>query len=352
MYKMPQTLNLFMTLTSCLSLCGCLAVIYFHFQLDKSHRNKAYNKIILYVIISDFFVSIGTSFGIEKGDTFQCSLQAFLTTAFPLCSIFWTTVTFYLFYLAIKNRKSSKHVFMYLHCICWGLPIVLAVLPFLSGLRYGVKEESEHEWCSISNPNDVPAWQLTFWTFASFYFWIWLSVGGFSILIGVIFYELRSRVFFTNEGVNDRLRPIVRKMIFLPMIIVLCWTIPTCYRIYFYINDANVPVLQFMSAISAASKGFITSVILLATNTVQTYVSENKEVRNFTQYRDSEATHDPTDSIRFRESSLSSTLHNPVHQSHDDDDDDHYDRFLFRVHNDCERMSRTSGESTISGVTL
>lgn len=347
---MPQTLNLFMRVVSCFSICGCLAIFYFHFKLEKSLRNKAYNKIILYVMISDFFVSIGTAFGVGKNNTFQCSLQAFLTTAFPLCSIFWTTVTFYLFYLAIKNRQSSKHVFVYLHIICWGLPIVLAVLPFSSGLRYGVKEESEHEWCSISNPNDVPTWQLTFWTFASFYFWVWLSVGGFSILIGVIFYDLSSRVFFVGEGVNDRLRPIVRKMIFLPIIIVCCWTIPTCYRIYYYLYDENVYILQFLSAMSAASKGLITSVVLLITRTVQiTFADVKKEQRSFSHYRqnDSDASIYP-DGYRESTASAASTLHNPINPSIDDYDDDNYNRFLFRVPNDNERMSHASSDSGLT----
>ena len=126
--KMPErTLDLFMTVSSCLSICGCMVIFFCHFQLDKVQRKKAYNKIIFFVVVSDFFSAIGTAFGIEKDNTVQCALQAFLTIAFPLCSIFWTTVSFYLFYLAIRNRQSSKHVMIYLHLICWGLPILLTL---------------------------------------------------------------------------------------------------------------------------------------------------------------------------------------------------------------------------------
>lgn len=334
-------------------------MFFFHFQLKPSDRNKAYNKIMLYVVVSDFFVSIGTAFGIEKDNTIQCSIQAFLTTAFPLCSIFWTTVTFYLFYLAIRNRPSNKNIFLYLHCLCWGLPIILAVLPFSSGLRYGVKSGSNHEWCSFSNPNDVPSWRLTFWTFASFYFWVWLSVGGFSIIIGVIFYELNSRVFFSTDDANERLRPIVRKMIFLPMVIVLCWTIPTCYRIYYYINDENVYVLQFISAMSASLKGFITCVILLATNTVRMKFNlgeKDENDKSYSDYRGSESiTRSASHLCRESSASIGSALQSPIHDhrgsvpdEEEEEDEDYFDRYLFRVPHDGERMSRDSRSSALS----
>jgi hypothetical protein len=361
--QMPEILNVCMIVSSALSICGCLVVFYFHFQLDKTQRNKAYNKIILYVVISDFFASIGTAFGIEEDNTFECSLQAFLTIAFPLCSIFWTTVTFYLFYLAIKNRQSSKNVMLYLHCICWGLPILFTLLPLAFGLRYGVKEGSDHEWCSLANPQDIPSWELTFWTFASFYAWVWLSVGGYSILISFIFYELKKKVFFTSDDTNDRLRPIVKKMIFLPMVIIFCWTMPTCYRIYYYINNENIYILQLMCAVSAALKGFLTCVLLITTNTVQTKFDVKKESKSLTQFRHSEQSNNPSD--HFRQSSGSvlsqtSTFHDILLPSHrdrsseldhmehgleDDEVDDEYDRYLFRVPNDHERMSRVSSDA-------
>ena len=380
--KMPErTLDLFMTVSSCLSICGCMVIFFCHFQLDKVQRKKAYNKIIFFVVVSDFFSAIGTAFGIEKDNTVQCALQAFLTIAFPLCSIFWTTVSFYLFYLAIRNRQSSKHVMIYLHLICWGLPILLTLLPLTVGLEYGVKEGSDHEWCSLSNPNDIPGWELTFWTFASFYFWVWLSVGGYSILITIIFYELNSRVFFTSDDTNARLRPIVKKMIFLPMVIIFCWTIPTCYRVYFYIHNENVYILQLLSAVSAALKGFFTSLLLIVTKTVEiNFSTVKKECKTLTQFRHSDLSnlvgHDASENFRNSSTSgvsqvSSSTLHDDIlpgsHHIHIDppettshvhhvnqeenevdedvDDDYDYERFLFRVPNDHERMSQVSSDS-------
>lgn len=270
----------------------------------------------------------------------------------------------------------------YLHLICWGLPILLTLLPLTVGLEYGVKEGNDHEWCSLSNPNDIPGWELTFWTFASFYFWVWLSVAGYSILITIIFCELRSRVFFISDDTNKRLQPIVKKMISLPVVIIFCWTIPTCYRVYYYINHENVYMLQLLSAVSAALKGFFTSALLIGTSTVQVNFSVQKEEsKSLAQFRHSDPAH-AVGHDNFRRSSasvtsqVSSALHEDIlpgahhvnvdqsdlsssqiirsihDQDDEDDEDDDYDRYLFRVPNDHERMSHSSSGEGTAGLIL
>jgi hypothetical protein len=208
----------------------------------------------------------------------------------------------------------------------------------------------------------VPDWELTFWTFASFYFWVWLSVGGFSILIGIIFYELKSRVFFTNSDTSDRLQPIVRKMIPLPMVIVFCWTIPTCYRIYFYIANENIYTLQLLSALSAASKGFFTSALLLGTNTVQMklYVVKQEFLLSSQQINGDTGSTNPStvDPGMCRLSSASTSTAQLQKQDHhhpsgdDDDEAEDHNRYLFRVAHDHERMSRVSSDSAVCGLAL
>jgi hypothetical protein len=153
-------------------------------------------------------------------------------------------------------------------------------------------------------------------------------------------------------------------MIFLPMVIIFCWTIPTCYRIYFYINNENVYILQLLCAVSAASKGFFTSALLIATNTVQMNFHVKRESNSLSHFRDSDQSNNPSDHCRNSSASglsraSTSSFHNDAHSSqheypstreheHDDDDDDDYDRYLFRVPNDHERMSRLSSDSVVS----
>ena len=236
-----------------------------------------------------------------------------------------------------------------------GFPVILALLPLTVGLRYGVKEGSDREWCSLSNPNDIPDWQLTFWTFASFYFWLWLSVVGFSTIICFIFYELRSRIFFRNDETNARLQKIVNKMILLPMVIVICWTIPTCYRIYYYIKDDNVYVLQLLSAISASSKGFLTSILLFATETVQWKVRTKRESDMTQLYRNagpdaagvivqtsSSSVASATSSLLY-DSLLPPLQQRPTMQ--DEDDDDERRVYNIRASMDNEKSFRKSRNS-------
>ena len=279
------SINFVMVVASILSLCGCSLIVFFHFRLSIAQRNKVYNKIILYVVLSDFFAATGTIFGTEKDHTFRCSLQAFLTTAFPLSSILWTTVTFYLFYLAIRNRKSRKNAMLKMHLICWGLPLILTLLP-LTSVRYGIEDHqsASNGWCFYSKRQDTPDWTLSFWIIVSFYLWVWLSVLTFSILISAIVYELNARYFFSDSDTSARLRPIVTKMIYLPIAIVVIWTVPTIYRIYSFVEDNNVYALQWFTAMLGSAKGFLTSVILVSTNSVApTFKASSNEGRKFIQ---------------------------------------------------------------------
>ena len=77
--------------------------------------------------------------GLPNNGTVECYIQAFLTNAFPLATIFWTTTIAYMVFCIIyKSRKidvNSKEILL----VTFALPVVLTLLP-LSTETYGSPE--------------------------------------------------------------------------------------------------------------------------------------------------------------------------------------------------------------------
>ena len=87
--------------------------------------------------------------GFPLNGTLQCSIQAFGVFYFPLSSWLWTVVLVY--QLRTLLILKSLHVSMsWFHGICWGIPLVLSLLP-LSTNPYGMDDYANGDLvCSVS----------------------------------------------------------------------------------------------------------------------------------------------------------------------------------------------------------
>ena len=90
-------------------------------------------------MLLSFPVTIVIHKGLPKNGTFECYLQAFLTNAFPLSTIFWTTAIAYMVYSIINNSRKINVHSVSLLIATFVFPVVLTLLP-LSTETYGSPE--------------------------------------------------------------------------------------------------------------------------------------------------------------------------------------------------------------------
>ncbi len=101
-------------------------------------KSRPFSTIVFFISLSDFCYSIINCLGFPLNGTLQCSIQAFGIFYFPLASWLWTVMLVY----QLKTLLILKmlHIPMiWIHGICWGIPLVLSLLP-LSTNPYGMDD--------------------------------------------------------------------------------------------------------------------------------------------------------------------------------------------------------------------
>ena len=132
-----------------LAAAGCFLVILTYITF-KDLRSLRYVELVTYVSLNDMIASIGLALGGSKTGSFVCTFQAIVTNLNYLSAIFWTTIIAYQLWLAVHyNHTIQQNQMLLIHLICWGLPIILTLLP-LSTNDYG-NADDESTWCFIDN---------------------------------------------------------------------------------------------------------------------------------------------------------------------------------------------------------
>ena len=101
-------------------------------------KSRPFSTIVFFISLSDFCCSIMNCLGFPLNGTLQCSIQAFGLFYFPLASWLWTVMLVY--QLRTLLILKSLHISIsWIHVICWGIPLVLSLLP-LSTNPYGMDD--------------------------------------------------------------------------------------------------------------------------------------------------------------------------------------------------------------------
>ncbi|CAC5423333.1 GCR1 [Mytilus coruscus] len=128
--------------TGALSLVGCFFMIvviwlfkkYTNFQLKKKN------------FIAAFFVSIAYLMGGLVPDGATCHFQAWFLQFFDFSVLLWVAcITFNLFMNVVRRTTTEKFEWLY-HVFCWGVSLVLSLLPFIND-HYG----PAGAWCWIES---------------------------------------------------------------------------------------------------------------------------------------------------------------------------------------------------------
>jgi hypothetical protein len=154
-------------------------------------RRKRFMKFILYMSTCDFGMGIITLFGFPESGSNLCSAQGILCIYFSLCSWFWTTALSYVSYSYVMYGKCwiSDAV---LHVVCWSLPLVLVLLPFINA-KYGSSSQDSVQWCLIVNDSRSPSYASLVWSYVSYFFWLFLCCGCMLFWAARVYWLLRTR---------------------------------------------------------------------------------------------------------------------------------------------------------------
>ena len=95
---------------------------------------------VLCIAMADTMYSLFVAFGFPRGDTVACSIQGFAVLLFSRFSWFYTDVLI----VQLFNVVVFKQYFLsikYMHGIVFSLNLLLQLLPFTTGVRYGVDDD-------------------------------------------------------------------------------------------------------------------------------------------------------------------------------------------------------------------
>jgi hypothetical protein len=210
-----KTVSITETLTGSISALACLCVILTYIFFSEI-RKLRYVELVFYIALNDFVASIGISLGSQNNNSFACYFQAIATNLCYLSSCFWTTVITFQVKQIVYSGKILKDLTPF-HAICWGLPMVLTFLPLFS-ISLGRSDDDSPSWCFITNPRPgFPQWIETFWMYAMFLFWMWLSVLINLFLLFCSWWRLKSMAVVSSD-----VKQTISKLAVYPIVITFC----------------------------------------------------------------------------------------------------------------------------------
>lgn len=125
--------------------------------------------ILVFLAIADLISAVGYTFAailfLTNNDDNNispslCTLQSFMTTAFPISSFLWTTsLAVYLFVsITLRRARTAKKLMPLFHVVAWGIPLLLCIpgsATMVLGTQTKVTASTQGtvDWCWVSFNN-------------------------------------------------------------------------------------------------------------------------------------------------------------------------------------------------------
>jgi len=212
---------------SSISIVGALFVMVVYFSLSRLRAMFAF-RLIMYLSSCDLLFSAAMLLGPLDGSSSLCKVQAVVITVFGLATVLWTVAIALTMYLVVMSR--SRNVEMHeakMALVCYGLPVLVAVLPFLTH-SYG----ENLQWCWLETDHEGSIWQV-----AVFYGPLWAAF----VVNTYCYWAIRHflvQVLDDLVGVTDEergeKRKVVNRLKWYPWVLFFCWLVGTVDCIYLY----------------------------------------------------------------------------------------------------------------------
>jgi len=202
--------------------CGLIILTYLFFP---NLRELRYIELVFYVAINDLMASIGMALGPSENGSAECWYQGLSSTGSYLSSVFWTSfITYQVYQVVVNEGKVVKNMF-YVHCFCWGVPLLLTFIPLTTSTY--ANPDDETTWCFVADRRGSPPWSQFFWFIVSFYAWLWVAMLWTVFMLVSIAAKLQRL-----EVVPDVVYGTIGKLCWYPVIITVCWSLNTVANIY------------------------------------------------------------------------------------------------------------------------
>ncbi|XP_071160101.1 cyclic AMP receptor-like protein A isoform X1 [Mytilus edulis] len=240
--------------TGALSLVGCFFMIVV-IWLFKKYTVFA-QRLILYLSIAAFFVSIAYLMGGLVPDGATCHFQAWFLQFFDFSVLLWVAcITFNLFMNVVRRTTTEKFEWLY-HVFCWGVSLVLSLLPFIND-HYG----PAGAWCWIES--DIG------WRVGIYYGPLFVILIGLVITYSYIVYSLYRKASSwqgtydpDTERQKQMLKEDIKPLTAYPFVYIAVSIFPLINRIQNAVApDSPVFALVVLQALSSPLQGAVNAVV-------------------------------------------------------------------------------------------
>ncbi len=256
--------------------------ICFCYLIFKDLRKFAF-KLVFFLSLSDVLLSVSDMLGDPQDGTATCTFQAVVNSYFAIASILWTTMIAYCLYATVIKRQAIEITRMrerYMHMLCWGYPAVFTILPATTN-SYG----TSGGWCWIKADTSVDqAWRVL-----QLYLPLWCAMG----YNAFVYYNIvktirnvlkaqreadqaaaaRGEISAANTGAREV--KMIWRLQFYPLIMLICWFMPTVNRIQNIISPKEPIFFVVLMAVTLSSlQGILNSLAYGFTPSVTNRIQE------------------------------------------------------------------------------
>ncbi|KAJ7381325.1 hypothetical protein OS493_001448 [Desmophyllum pertusum] len=244
---------------SSLELIGSLFII-FVIWLFKTYK-YFHQRLILALSVAALCGSISFMLtGVPQERGTLCEFQAWLITYFVLAILFWVCCITFNILRALRGDR-AKRLERYYHLISWGVPLVVASLPFSEGV-YG----PAGPWCWVAGDVEHSA----IWRFAIYYIPLFICIIGLFVAYAYIFVTHRRQakrwegIHSRNDTAGHERRKLwmnhVNSLMAYPFIYLVLSLAPFIHRVYNAISPEPSFVLILLHVISIPLTGLINAI--------------------------------------------------------------------------------------------
>ena len=167
---------------SILSTLGSLCIILTYCAMP-SMRKVTSRQLLLFLAIADLLSSVSTGVGsLVFFNTYTaCRVQAFITVVATLSSVLWSTCMAVYIYLCVSKERMelAKKLRTPFHIICWGIPLLVAIVALLEGALGAPGYWATIGWCWIDlEPKQPSNWKCD----DAQMLWMLLSLKGWEVV--------------------------------------------------------------------------------------------------------------------------------------------------------------------------
>lgn len=255
--------SLIMTVMSTISvMCSLTILLAFATLLKNRATSKGLLQIIVYIAASNMLTSLGSIVGQPLDRSFACWWEGIITNIFTLSSIYWCVDVILILYQIVVLAK-ARHIGILDHLVCWGIPIIATLLPFIN-FTYGSPGGGD-AWCFVVPHDDLvdQSAMSIMWFWVAYYGHVWLCIGIMIALFIRIWFKIQSHAKMTQ----GMLLKIFRKLQWYPAVILISWTL-ACIVDTISLVDPDFPeyaTANVVSSFFACSQGTFTAIVFWTT---------------------------------------------------------------------------------------